>query len=302
MKRTISALCALILMITLMLAATYVADRFNGEAPTETHAPVEGNKLSFTNLVEDMKALDGQTVTLAGYMSTDISTTGNIIYVMKAPCRETPFTEDNSVQLADTLAVHLTKKSSPEFTEKLIVVEGTLTFEKCTDIRGYTYGYYLKNGTYTVADAETLKGTSADWQKLTESGIIEKINRMYAYADFACNWTTTLNGNAEYTAPIVALYNIQTEDAIYYYGYEEGYFDGIIEEINALEGDFSALVNNVEKAKAISEKAVLALQNNEYSLSEDGSGMYVHKNGDEIKNEYAAVYAEYSQWLEGWSL
>lgn len=302
MKRIISASCALILMIALMLVANYFAESTKGEAPTEVHAPIAGNKLSFTNLVEDMKALDGQTVTLTGYMCQDISAKGNIIYVMKAPCRETPFTEDNSVQLADTLAVHLTKKSVPEFTEKLIVVEGTLTFEECTDIRGYSYGYCLKNGTYTLADAETLKGTSADWQKLTESGIIEKMNRMYAYADFTCNWTSTLNANAEYTAPIVALYNIQTEGAIYYYGFEEGYFDSIIEEINALEGDFSALVSNVRKAKALSEKAVLALQNNEYSLSEDGSGMYVHKNGDEIKNEYTAAYTEYSQWLEGWSL
>lgn len=295
MKRIISVLCVLMLIVLCFAGCS-------DKTPAEVNAPVEGNTLKFTNLVTDMKALDGQTVTLTGYMSKALSAKEGIIYVMNAPCRETPFAEDNSAQLADTLAVHLGRNVSAEFTEKLITVEGTLTFEEYTDVKGYTYGYYLKNSTFAVSEGEGLEGKAADWHKLTCSGVIEKVNGMYGYVSFLCNWTATVNGDGEYSTPTFALYNIENEGAIYYYGYEEGYFDGLIEEIKALDGDFSSLVSSVEKAKALSEKALLALQNGEYSLSGDGSGMYVHKNGDEIKNEYTALYSEYSEWLKGWTL
>ena len=295
MKRIVSALCIILLVMTCFAGCSE-------KTPEVFHAPVEGNILRFTNLVEDMKALDGQAVTINGYMSKALSSKEGIIYVMNSPCRETPFAEDNSTQLADTLAVHLSDKSNAEFTEKLIKVEGTLVFGECTDIKGYSYGYCLKNASYTIAEAEGLEGNASDWQKLTSSGVIEEVNRMYAYVSFLCNWNTFRTADSGYSTPIFALYNIETEDSHYYYGYAQGYFDSIIEQINALDGDYAALISIVEKADALSQKALLALKNGEYTLSADGSGMYVHKNGDELKNEYSVLYSEYNQWLENWSL
>jgi len=291
----ISALCVLVLIMTCLVGCT----------SKQENAPVEGNTLRFTNLVENMKSLDGQTVSITGYMCKTLSSEEGVIYLMSAPCRKAPFIGDNSAELADTLAIKLRDKDSAVFTEKLITVEGTLVFEEYTDIRGYTYSYYIKDAAYTVADADKLGGKAKEWQQLTASGVTEKMNRMYEYLYFICNWssmTAVVNGESKYTDPYMALYNIENEGAIFYYGCEEGYFSSLKEKIESLDGDFASLISNVEKAKSLSEKALSALENGEYTLAEDGSGMYVHKNGDEIKNEYAVLYSEYSDWLTGWSL
>lgn len=292
MKKIISALCVLILIMTCLVGCT----------SKQENAPVEGNTLRFTNLVEDMKSLDGQTVSITGYMCKTLSSEEGVIYLMSAPCRKAPFIGNNSAELADTLAIKLRDKDSAVFTEKLITVEGTLVFEEITDIKGYTYSYYLKDATFSVAQAEQLEGNAAKWQELTSSGVIEEVNRMYKYVDFLCNWPSTRNSEGGYSSPRFVLYNVENEGAIFYYGYEESYFDDIITKIETLGQDYSALITNVQKAEALSEKALSALENGEYTLADDGSGMYVHKNGDEIKNEYAVLYSEYSDWLTGWSL
>ena len=295
MKKIISALCIVFIILTC----------FVGCGKKQEHAPVEGNILRFTNLVEDMKSLDGQRVTVTGYMSETLSEKSGIIYLMNMPCQKNPFVADNSTSLADTLAVHLRSKDDAVFTERLITVEGILTFKEHTDIRGYSYSYYLKDSTYTVADTESLDGNAKKWQKLAESGVTEEMYRMYDYLDFLCSWNSNLkqvDGVSEYLDPYTALYNIENEGAIFYYGYEEGYFDSLKEKIKALGDDCDELINNVEKAKTLAQKAYTELKNGAYTFSADGSGQYILNKGEEIKSEYNSLYSEYNSWLQGWTV
>lgn len=136
-------------------------------------------------------------------------------------------------------------------------------------------------------------------EKLTENGVTEELASMYAYLNYVCNWDTSrrdFNGEAVYTDPYTAVYNIVNEGAVFYYAYEEGYFDDIIEKIKFLGDDYGDIVSNVERAKALSEKALSALINGEYTFAKD-TGKYTLSKDEEIKNEYNALYSEYKAWL-----
>ena len=128
---------------------------------------------------------------------------------------------------------------------------------------------------------------------------------MYDYLDFLCSWNSNLkqvDGVSEYLDPYTALYNIENEGAIFYYGYEEGYFDSLKEKIKALGDDCDELINNVEKAKTLAQKAYTELKNGAYTFSADGSGQYILNKGEEIKSEYNSLYSEYNSWLQGWTV
>ena len=83
------------------------------------------------------------------------------------------------------------------------------------------------------------------WQKIAESDVINDIYAMYDYVNFLCYWNTyfvethtTEDGQqvpGYYLYPADAENFIYKEGAQYNYGYKEGYFDGIVEKIEAVD-------------------------------------------------------------------
>ena len=128
-KNLILKTCALVLALLMALGCF--------AACGEDNVSDEGGvvKLSFSeaNSIDDMKKLDGKTVSIIGYMSTLSPVNGEFMYLMNMPYQSCPFCIPNTTQLSNTLAVYAKNGKSFEFTDLLIRVEGVLEFGDYTD-------------------------------------------------------------------------------------------------------------------------------------------------------------------------
>ncbi len=272
------------------------------------HASVQGNTLRFTNRVKDMQKLEGQEVELTGYMSTLMPDKDYFFYLSSTPYNDEPFSGDHSSELADTIAVYAKPEEGFTYTDELITVTGILVFEDITDSVGYSYSYRIKNASVAAASEENLSKDAKKWQQLTQAGVVAELDKMFAYLEFVCKWPTltmTVDGESRYLSGSVARYNVGGESSSFGYGAEEGYFDSIIQSIKNLdEKAFSELVEIVETAQSLSDKALTALRNGEYSSVAEYSGIFSDGrqqyalNDESIKAEFDALEEDYEAWLQ----
>ena len=299
MKKLISVVMALIIVCGLFAACG--------------SASVKGNTLSFTCRVKDMQKLDGQQVTITGYMSELETDRDYYFYLVSSPYSSAPFSGDNSKKLSDTVAVYAESGKSFEFTDSLITVTGILDFGEYTDGMGYSYSYRIKDASYTAASEDTLSKNEKKWQKLSQSGIIERTDAMIRYLEFICEWpslTMSKSVGSDYFTPDLALYNLEGESSMFGYGCEEGYFDKLIEDIKAVsDKDYKDLVKIVEAARELSEKALSALNNKEYSLQDEYSGVfgdgrkqYALNDSKSISSDFTELAEDYNKWLDSWKV
>ena len=274
-----------------------------------------GNALSFSqgNSVEAMQKLDGKQVNIIGYMSTLSPINGSFMYLMNLPYQSCPFCVPNTTQLSNTMAVYAKNGDSFEFTDRAIKVTGTLEFGDYTDEYGYEYGYRITDATYNEVDMSEMSDKMKLWQQLASTDVISDVYNMYEYVNFLCFWptyTAEFESGKDYLFPTDALHFIETEGAQYNYGYADGYFEGMIatiKEVNATE--FNDLIENITKAQALADKALTALQNNEYTTTTeyadvfgDGRSQYIMNDNATYEAEMEAVYTEFAEWLAEWEL
>ena len=157
----------------------------------------EGVKLSFkaASSYEDLKALDGQLVSINGYMATSSPVDGGYLFLMNLPYQSCPFCVPNTSQLSNTMAVYAREGDSFDYTGQAIKVTGTLEVaqqedEPFTDKYGYTFNFRIVDATYSVLTDEELTADMAAWQKIADSGLMDEIYRMYDYLNFVCKWNT----------------------------------------------------------------------------------------------------------------
>ncbi|MBR4282597.1 MAG: hypothetical protein IKT35_02675 [Clostridia bacterium] len=276
--------------------------------------PVDSN-LSFSkaNSVKDMKKLDGQTVSIIGYMSTLSPIKGDFMYLMNLPYQSCPFCKPNSKELSNTMAIYAKDGDSFKFTDRAIKVVGTLEFGDFTDEYGYEYSYRIKDATYTEVDTSEMSGKMQLWQQLASTDVISDVYKMYEYVNFLCFWptyTSEFDSGKDYLYPSDALRFIETEGAQFNYGFVDGYFDKMIntiKQVNATE--FTDLILNIQKAQALSQKAYTALKNGEYTETDeytdefkDGRKQFVMNNKDTFEKEMETIYQEFSNWLAEWEI
>ncbi len=219
----------------------------------------------------------------------------------------------NTTQLSNTMAVYAKNGDSFEFTDRAIKVTGTLEFGDYTDEYGYEYGYKIKDATYTEVDTSEMSDKMKLWQQLASTNVISDVYNMYEYVNFLCFWptyTAEFDGGKDYLYPTDALYFVETEGAQYNYGYADGYFENMIatiKEVNATE--FSDLIENIEKAQVLADKALTALKNAEYTTTaeyadvfSDGRSQYIMNDNAAYEAEMEAVYTEFAEWLAEWEL
>ena len=284
-------------------------------------------KLSFKSAMEleYLKTLDGELITINGYMATASPVDGSFIYLMNMPFQSCPFCEPNTSILSNTLAVYSPKGKPFEYTTQAIKVVGTLVFaenedELFTDEYGYEYNYKIVDATYTVLRSEELSADLALWQKVAESGIINKIDDMYNFVNFTCAWNTYFvnsyddsNGTLQpgyYLWASDAEKYLFTDGAQYNFGTKEGYFDGLIAQLTKIDATaFQDLVNNIRQAEALSKKAIAELQNGNYTweykyVERFGQEDYIYtlNIGDELTSELSALYSGFSNWLASWEM
>ena len=284
-------------------------------------------KLSFKSALEYdyLKTLDGQAVTISGYMATSSPVDGSFMFLMNLPYQSCPFCVPNTSQLSNTMEIYPKSGDSFEYTSQAIKVVGKLAVSESvdkpfTDKYGYEFNFKIVDATYTIIKSEELSDDMALWQKIASSDVVNDIYKMYDYVNFVCAWNTyyvrsyvDANGDTQpgyYLWPNDAKYYIYTDGEQFNYGYKDGYFDSIVAKIEAVDKTaFADLVANVRKAETLAKKALSELENGNYTyeskyLEMFGVEGYVYtlNKGEELKSEMNAIYKEFSAWLGSWEL
>lgn len=267
------------------------------------YTPLTGNKLRFSNSVSAMKKLDGEEVTITGFMSAFETNKSTYFYLTSSPYDTTPFSRSNNDKLTDTIAVYLKAGEKADQTDNLVTVTGILSFGNYTDSMGKSYSYCIKEACVSAASQDELSKSEAKWQKLSDANIVNRTDAMLRYLEFVCNWpslTMTVNGENKKLTPDFALYNIEGESSVFVFGLDEKAFDTLIEDIKAVDARaFSDLVRIVEDGKELSAKAYGALKNGEYTQA---NGQYTLNDAETLTEEFDALSAQYTKWLNGWKL
>ncbi len=285
-------------------------------------------KISFKNAesYESLKTLNGKTVSINGYMATSSPSDGSFLFLMNLPYQSCPFCKPNTSELANTMEVYPKKNQSFTYTSQAIKMVGTLVVaddpeKPFTDKYGYEFAFKIVDAEYKILKDSDLEIDVTLWQKIAASGIITELNNMQDYIYFLSHWpeyfvdnSKDKNGNVKgfFLAPSdVTTYFLEPESGRYHYGYVDGYFDDLIAKINAIDANkLTALVENVEKAKAFAEKAKKELYDGNYSQGElhyiekfdRNDYEYTLNKKAELESECDQIYVEFSTWLASWEM
>ena len=293
----------------------------------ETPNPQDATKLSFkaASGYDYLKSINGQTVTISGYMATSSPVDGSFMFLMNLPYQSCPFCVPNTSQLSNTLEIYPKKGKSFSYTAQAIQVVGTLVVSEnedkpFTDKYGYEFCCKIVDATYTIIKAEDLSEDMALWQKIANSDVVNDIYKMYDYVNFLCAWNTYYVNSyidaSGVTQPGFFLYASDAESYIhkdgaqYNYGYKEGYFDSIVAKIESVDKTaFADLVANVRKAEALAKDALAELENENYTVEykyveKFGTEDYIYtlNKGEELQSRMSEAYTEFSNWLGSWEM
>ncbi len=284
-------------------------------------------KLSFksASTYDYLKSIDGRTVTINGYMATSSPVDGSFMFLMNLPYQSCPFCVPNTSQLSNTMEVYPKKGESFPYTTQAIKVTGKLKVapsenEFFTDKYGYEFNFMIVDADYTILKSDEISSDIALWQRVAESDLITDMYAMYDYVNFLCAWNTYYVNNytdengvehkGYYLYPADAINYLTKDGAQWNYGYKDGYFDGIIAKIKSIdESKLNDLVANVEKAKALSSKALNELNSGNYTyemkyveMFDTTDKVYTLNKGEELNAEMDQIYMEFSNWLAGWEM
>lgn len=283
-------------------------------------------KLSFKSALsyDYLKSIDGKKVSINGYIATNSPVNGSFIFLMNMPYQSCPFCVPNSTQLSNTIEAYPKRGEKFSYTSSAVKVVGTLMVapsqdQPFSDAFGYTFNFKIVDASYEVLKSSDMGKNFAVWEKFSQSGVIDEINKMYEYVNFICTWneyyvSTRKNDKGErldgyYLSPENVKYYLEYGDKKY--GTDPEYFNNLIKRIEAIDPTaFSALVSNVREAEALANKAYDKFYNKEYAEGEkkyyelfgNESIQYTITDGDALINEYKKVYSGFSNWLGGWEL
>ena len=297
-----------------------------GESSGDNSSSTDMLKLSFKSAAsyDYLKEHDGQSVSIDGYMATSSPADGSFIFLMNLPYQSCPFCVPNTGSLSNTLECYPKKNESFDFTNQAIRITGKLEVaskeDGFEDMYGYTFSFKITDAEYTIIKCEDLSDEMVLWQKLAETDVISEVYNMYNYVSFLCAWNTYYvnsytdeNGDkvtGYYLYAADALNYIKKENGQYHYGYIDGYFDGIISDIEGVDKTaFSDLVENIKKAETLAQKALKELEDGNYSYTyqyvdmfETYDDVYTINIGDELSSEMDEIYLEFSSWLSNWEM
>ncbi|MBQ8431687.1 MAG: hypothetical protein IJX28_02280 [Clostridia bacterium] len=310
-----------LLLILCLLCGSLVACK---DEPID---PSTATKLSFKSAssYEYLKGLDGQAVTINGYLATSSPADGSFIFLMNLPFQSCPFCIPNTSQLSNTVEVYPQKNQKFEYTTQAVKVVGRLEVapsedKPFTDDYGYQFNFKIVDATYTILKDEDLTEDLALWQKIASSGVVDEMYQMYEYLNFLCFWNTySINSYVDSNGEVQPGYYLYASDALNFlvkdgaqfnYGYKDGYFEGIIADIEAVDPNaFEDLEQNVRDAKALAEWALKELTDGNYTSEykyvekfETYDYIYTITNGAALEAQMNTLYTAFSDWIGSWEL
>ena len=269
--------------------------------------------MSFSDAVsfDAIQKLNGQKVTIIGYMATLSPISGKYMYLMNMPYQSCPFCVPNTTQLSNTMAVYAPKGKTFEFTNQAIQVTGEMRVEDYTDEFGYEYNYRIVNASYTEIDLSTVSEEYSLWQSIASDGIVAEVNSMFDYVYFLCHWP-------EYTSSYVdeagkeVTFNLYSADAIRFLENEtamgfnqkraEGYFHGLIDRCRAIsKTELEDLVKIIQDAQVVEQAALADLYGGAFTYDET-TDLFTLNNAEWLDAQWYEVYSAFSHWLSKWSM
>ena len=298
-------------ILTLMLVIMFLLTCLP-ETGITAQAKSKATQLSFkaANDINELKALNGKTVTIMGYMATLSPLDGHYMYLMNMPYQSCPFCVPNTTQLANTMAVYAKKKKTFEFTDRAIRVTGTLKVEDYEDEYGYRYNYRIVDATMEIVDTSDLGEEYVLWQTLAADGVVADINAALDYLYFVSCWSDYLfnfyDENGEYHSepmwPGDAMMMLESTDE---YGYakqtEDDYFPALIRRVNGISSELTDLTAMLERADKLKKRAIDELYGEQFTWDEE-NGTYVQNNYYELCDEFYVIFNTFGEWLASWEM
>lgn len=318
--KSITAVLAIIMMVSAVVSMVSCDENNAEDAKDATLISFKaGSSYQF------LKSLNGKKVTINGYIGSSSDIKGKSLFLMNLPNQSCPFCKPNTSELANTMEVY--PKSGKKFdykdydSSRVVRVVGTLVVadegKYFTDDYGYEFSFKIVDATYSFLKSSEMSESMTLAKKLTDMGLESSINSMFEYVHFTCAWNTYTSGvrnedgsykQAWYLYPSDAENYIKQEKAQFNYGYVDGYFDGLIRQVRAVDAEkLEDLVKIIENARVLAQKGLDELANGNYTSEYkditigDFSGkeyVYTLNNGEELYNEWEALYYEWQGYFE----
>lgn len=271
------------------------------------------NRLSFSasNDLEELNSLNGQKVSIIGYMAVLSPISGKYLYLMNMPYQNCPFCVPNTQQLANTMAVYAPEGKTFDFTDQAVEVTGKLVVGDYEDEFGYTYNYRIVDADLRVVDLSELPEKYALWQVIAQDGIVAEVYAMFDYLHLVCQWQDYMfnyyDENDNYCS--VNIYpgdvmNILEDDGPYGYAAEASadYFPDLITRARGLsETELEGLVAILSYCREISETALDSLYGGAFEYHEDGD-YFTQNDYTELGDLWYGAWCDFSEWLDEWRM
>ena len=287
----------------------------------------EATRLRFgdTTSISDLRALNGQTVTINGYIATSSPADGSFIFLMNLPYQSCPFCVPNTSQLANTIEVYPKKGEKLSYSNQAIKVTGTLVVaedgaDPFTDPYEYEFYYKIVDADYTIINLSELSGRLAVWQKVAEADLVSELYDMFNYVYFTVAWPefyvnswTDTDGTLQpgyYLYAGDAITYITKDGAQYNYGYVTGYFENLQKKFAAIDStELTDIIEIIDKCSTLADRAVSELMNGSYTseykyVSQFGQydTIFTLNDGDALLSEYDALYYDFCKWIDSWEI
>ena len=269
-----------------------------------------------------LKELEGEKVSINGYLATSSPVDGSFIFLMNMPYQSCPFCVPNTTELSNTIEVYPKSGEKFSYTASAVKVRGELAVapegEPFTDPYGYTFSFKIVDATYEVLTSDDMGEGFGVWEKFSQSGVIDELYKMYDYVDFICKWNEYfVNSYKDENGKDHPGYYLWASDAKNYlekgnmkYGTKENYFSDLIAKVEAIDKNaFAELVTNIKEAEALAKVAYDKLYNGEYTketkfVEKFGTtdDIYTIIGGEELKSQLNDVFTGFQEWLGSWEL
>ena len=266
---------------------------------------------SASNDIKELQSLDGQRVTIVGYMATMSPISGAFMYLMNLPYQSCPFCVPNTAQLANTMAVYAPSGKKFDFTDQAIRVTGTLRVEDYSDEFGYEYNYRIVDASYTVVDLSSIRSDYALWTALASEGITSEIYGMFDYLYFICQWQDYMFNFVDETGQMQTVpiwpgdvMGLLEDDE---YGYrtqtDDDYFQNLIRRVRAISPDaLEDLVAILQQCEEVRAYALGELYGENFKYDPETDG-YTQDAYDELYLAWQDVwYAFAGDFINRWQM
>ncbi len=172
----------LIILTAIILLLAAGCEEEPGDTAHLQFAELWGEEFSVSQRVQE---LDGQSVSMTGFMAMQSPLDGSFIYLTNAPMVSCPYCIPGTDTPVSAIPAMAQEGDSIDFTEEPVTISGKLEVEEKTDEFGYTTPFRIHVNELAVADKDKMPQSLQEYAMLTADGVgmelLGIMNEMQAY-------------------------------------------------------------------------------------------------------------------------